>query len=200
MLIAFEGLDQSGKATQARRLRTHLEGRRPIVHALSFPEYETPIGRELRSALAGDRQYGPEVMQLLYVANRFEFKTRLDAWLAADAVVICDRYQASSIAYGEAQGLSVEWLSDIQRGLPEAQLTVLLDIDPHTAVRRKSAGRDKYERDLGLLARVRESYRRQAAAHGWVVVNGEEEPDRVAAQVAQAATFALGLPSTRARS
>jgi thymidylate kinase len=44
-------------------------------------------------------------MQLLYIANRFEYKPRLDLWLAAGDVVICDRYRASSVAYGEAHGL-----------------------------------------------------------------------------------------------
>ena len=44
-------------------------------------------------------------MQLLYVANRHERKPLIEGWLAAGAVVICDRYLASSVAYGEAFGL-----------------------------------------------------------------------------------------------
>ena len=44
-------------------------------------------------------------MQLLYIANRYEYRPRSSGWLAAGAVVVCDRYLASSIAYGEAQGL-----------------------------------------------------------------------------------------------
>jgi dTMP kinase len=174
MLIAIEGLDQSGKETQARHLRARIESDGRKVHAVSFPDYETPLGQELRKALAGERDFTPEVMQLLYVANRFEYKPRLDLWLGADAVVVCDRYRASSVAYGEAQGLDPVWLEDIQRFLPAATLTVLLDIAPETAASRKQAGRDRYERDLGLLARVRESYRRQAARHGWIVIDGEQ--------------------------
>ena len=82
MLIAFEGLDQSGKETQTRHLRARLEqlGRR--VHPLSFPDYSTPIGQEIKQALAGERDFPPDVLQLLYVANRFEYKPRLDLWLA----------------------------------------------------------------------------------------------------------------------
>ena len=78
--------------------------------------------------------------------------------------LVCDRYLASSIAYGEAQGLDPGWLADIQRFLPPPDLTILLDIAPETAVQRKAAGRDRYERDLALLSRVRDSYRRQAAS------------------------------------
>jgi dTMP kinase len=180
MLIAFEGLDQSGKETQARHLRARIaqEGRR--VHALSFPDYETPVGRELAKALAGEREFDAEVMQLLYVANRFEYRRRLDLWLTSGDVVVCDRYRASSIAYGEAHGLDPTWLADIQRFLPPAAVTVLLDIAPETAVHRKQAGRDRYERDLALLGRVRDSYRRQAAAADWVLIDGELSKDQVA--------------------
>jgi dTMP kinase len=186
MLIAFEGLDQSGKETQARHLRARLERDGLRVHSLSFPEYDTPIGEELRKALAGERDFNPEVMQLLYVANRLEFKARLQRWITAGDVVICDRYRASSIAYGEAHGLDGRWLSEIQRHLPDAVLTVLLDIGPKTAAARKQTGRDKYERDFALLSRVRDSYRRQAAEGNWILIDGEQTKDQVTAAVEQA--------------
>jgi len=182
MLIAFEGLDQSGKETQARHLRARIEQDRK-VHPLSFPDYDTPIGREIASALAGEREFGPDVMQLLYVANRCEYLPKIEMWLAADAVVMCDRYRASSIAYGEAQGLDPAWLNDIQRYLPPATITVLLDIAPETAVQRKATGRDRYERDLSLLSRVRESYRRQAQQSDWILINGEASKDDVCAAI-----------------
>jgi dTMP kinase len=183
MLIAFEGLDQSGKETQARHLRARIEQDGRKVHPVSFPDYNTPVGAEIARALAGDREFGPDVMQLLYVANRCEYRPKIEMWLAAGGVVVCDRYRASSVAYGEAQGLNPEWLSDIQRYLPPATLTVLLDIAPETAVKRKATGRDRYERDLALLGRVRDSYRRQAAQSDWVLINAEGSKDDVRAAV-----------------
>ena len=78
--------------------------------------------------------------------------------------MICDRYMASSIAYGEAHGLDPPGSPRSQRFLPPPELTILLDIAPETAVGRKAVDRDRYERDLALQARVRASYRRQAAA------------------------------------
>ena len=200
MLIVFEGLDQSGKETQARTLRARLEqdGRR--VRSLSFPEYETPIGREIRHALDGARDFSADVMQLLYVANRLEFKARLELWLGAGDIVVCDRYCASTIAYGEAQGLDSGWLNEIQRYLPKADITVLLDIAPDTAVRRKATNRDRYERDLGLLARVRDSYKRQAAAAGWCLIDAEAPKEIVAEAVEAAVLSRLAPPSARARS
>ena len=194
-LIAFEGLDQSGKQTQAESLRDHLTAQGRVCQMLSFPDYATPIGTEIAKALHGERDYPPDVLQLLYVANRGEKRARIEAWIAEGVVVICDRYVASSIAYGEAHGLDARWLSEIQRFLPAPHLTILLDIAPDTAVGRKTAARDRFERDLELLARVRASYRRQAAAADWVRLEGERAKAEVAADVIRAVETRLGLPS-----
>lgn len=183
LLIAFEGLDQSGKQTQAERLQGHVLASGRVAHLIGFPAYETAIGKEIYEGLHGGREYGPDVMQLLYVANRYEKKPQIAEWMDQGAVVICDRYTASSIAYGEAQGLDGPWLAEIQRFLPLADLTILLDIEPAAAARRKSADRDRYERDLAMLSRVRESYLGQAAAGGWLRLNGDRPKDLVTADV-----------------
>ena len=191
MLIAFEGLDQSGKQTQAELLRDWLKQQGHKSRLVSFPDYATSIGEEIARALQGEREYGADVMQLLYVANRYERKPDLQRWLDGGLVLVCDRYRASSVAYGEAFGLDPAWLAEIQKFLPTASLTILLDIAPETAAKRKSADRDRYERDLALLARVRESYQRQAAEQGWTVLDGERSKDAVAEDVYEAAHSVL---------
>jgi dTMP kinase len=183
LLIAFEGLDQSGKQTQAERLKAEVEARGRTAVLLDFPAYETRIGKEIQDALHGAREYGPDVMQLLYVANRYEKKPQMEKMLADGTIIICDRYLASSVAYGEAHGLDAGWLREIQRYLPPPDLTILLDIAPEIAAGRKTTNRDKYERDLALLSRVRESYRRQAQAADWLRLDGERAKDLVAADV-----------------
>ena len=185
-LIAFEGLDQSGKQTQAERLRDRLKQDGRKARLVSFPDYGTSIGEEIARALQGEREYGADVMQLLYVANRYERKPDLQRWLDGGLILVCDRYRASSVAYGEAFGLDPAWLADMQKFLPPASLTILLDIAPDTAAKRKSADRDRYERDLALLGRVRDSYVRQAAAQGWVVLDGERSKDTIAGDVYEA--------------
>ena len=183
MLIAIEGLDQSGKATQAQLLRDQLRQGGTRARLVSFPDYGTSIGEEIARALQGEREYGPEVMQLLYIANRYERKADLERWLDGGLAVVCDRYVASSVAYGEAQGLDVDWLTQTQRFLPVSDLTILLDIAPELAVERKAKGRDRYERDLSLLGRVRDSYLRQAEQAGWVRVDGDRGKADVAAEI-----------------
>ena len=182
-LIVFEGLDQSGKQTQAERLRDRLTDGGHKVRLVSFPDYNTHIGDELAKALAGEREYSAEVMQLLYVANRYEWKGKIAGEKDAGTIVVCDRYLASSIAYGEAQGLDVAWLTEIQKYLPQPDLTFLLDIPPEVSARRKTEDRDKYERDLSLLARVRESYLRQASKAGWMRLDATRDPAAIAADV-----------------
>ena len=173
VLIAFEGLDQSGKQTQAELLRDRLKEDGRKARLVSFPDYGTSIGEEIARALQGEREYGADVMQLLYVANRYERKPDLERWLDGGLILVCDRYRASSVAYGEAFGLDAEWLETIQKYLPPPALTILLDIAPETAAKRKSA--------------VRESYMRQAMANGWLVVDGERAKETIAGDVYAAA-------------
>jgi dTMP kinase len=193
-LIAFEGLDQSGKQTQAERLLDAFRSSGLNAEFLTFPEYTTAIGMEIGRALQGERDYQPDTLQLLYIANRFEFRSRINVWLESGTMVVCDRYLASSIAYGEAQGLDAAWLTDIQRFLPQPSLTMLLDIPPDASLNRKRVARDKFERDLPLLGRVRESYLRQAAAsESWVRIEGDLDKDAVSQAVLSAVRSRLGL-------
>jgi dTMP kinase len=182
-LIAFEGLDQSGKQTQAEMLRDRLAAAGRAVRLLSFPSYDTHLGAEIGRLLHGEREYGADTAQLLYIANRFEWKPEIEMELARGTILLCDRYLASSIAYGEAQGLDAAWLTDTQKYLPQPDLTVLLDIAPDVSASRKAANRDKYERDLALLGRVRESYLRQSSAPRWLRLEAGRDRDQVAADV-----------------
>ena len=192
-LVAFEGLDQSGKQTQAERLLAAFRAAGHQAEFLTFPAYETAIGIEIEHALRGRRDYQPDTLQLLYIANRFEFRTRILDWLAAGTMVVCDRYLASSIAYGDAQGVDATWLTTIQAPLPQPSLTLFMDMTPEVSLGRKKADRDKFERDMPLLGRVRESYIRQSSAPGWARINAEQDKDAVTADVLSAVRSRLGL-------
>jgi thymidylate kinase len=130
---------------------------------------------------------------LLYVANRYEYRPEIERAMASGGIVVCDRYLASSVAYGEAQGLDAGWLMTIQRYLPPPSLTVLLDIPPERSLERKQRARDRYEQDLALLGRVRDSYRRQAAAPSWVTLDGSHDKDSVRNAVVSVVHSQLGL-------
>ena len=164
---------------------------RRTVRLLSFPDYDTAIGAEIGRALKGERDYGPDVMQLLYVANRYEWKKEIARATEAGEVVVCDRYLASSVAYGSAQGLDQAWLLDIQKHLPLPDITFLLDIPPGVSARRKTSDRDKYERDLALLGRVRDTYLALSTSAGWLRLDADRDREAVAAEVEAAVLKAL---------
>ncbi len=191
LLIAFEGLDQSGKQTQAERLRDRLttSGRR--VRLLSFPDYSTSIGSEIGLALRGERpvRRGADATAVRGEPLRVERRrSSASARRGRSSCAIAMSPRASPTARRKASTPS-GWPS-IQKHLPPADLTFLLDIAPEVSARRKRTDRDKYERDLGLLARVRDSYIRQAA-NGWVPLDADRDRGEVAADVYAAVSARL---------
>ena len=178
-LIAVEGIDQAGKWTVCERLAGELRAAGIRVELTGFPDYATPLGEEIRRFLAGERGYPPESRQLLYAANRWERAGDLRAWLTDGRAVVVDRYVASGIAYGAAQGLDPEWMAWVERGLPAADLTILLDIRPEVSVARKSAARDAYEGQTDLLRRAREAYLRLAQDPSWRTVDASGDREAV---------------------
>ena len=178
-LIAVEGIDQAGKWTVCERLTRELRAAGVPAELTGFPDYATPLGEEIRRFLAGARSYPPQARQLLYAANRWERASDLRAWLADGRAVVVDRYVASGIAYGAAQGLDLDWMLAVERGLPVADLTILLDIPPEVSVARKLAARDAYEGQTDLLGRAREVYLRLAQSPGWRVVDASGDRETV---------------------
>lgn len=187
MLLALEGIDRAGKGTQSGMLQAawEREGRRAVC--LHFPAYETPIGKEIAAFLRGEREFGPETLQMLYAANRYEKRAELLQMRSQADLVLLDRYATSGRVYGQAMGLEREWLRNLDRGLPQPDLVVLLDLDPGEAARRRrEAGEDIIERQRTFMEQVREIYREEARREGWVVVDGAHPPGEVHARIREA--------------
>ena len=174
LFICVEGVDQSGKKTQVGLLIKRLKEKGLQVEETAFPDYNTPIGKEIQAFLSGNREYNVHVRHILYAANRWERKKDLVEWLNKKRLVIVNRYSPSNLAYGLANGLNLEWLLNLEKGLPEADLIIVLDTSPEVSFKRKRVGRDIYERDLSFLRKVREAYIQLSQKFQWVVVNGEK--------------------------
>ncbi|RME50563.1 MAG: dTMP kinase, partial [Deltaproteobacteria bacterium] len=168
-IVVFEGIDQAGKATQTERLAALLEARGYATLRLAFPAYETPIGREIGAFLSGGVEIPLHVRHLLYAANRYEFKAQIERSVAEGTIVLIDRYSASGIVYGMAHGLPRGWLEALEAELPAPDFVFFLDLSPETARRRKRTARDRYERNLPLLATCRRLYREECErSAGWI--------------------------------
>lgn len=200
MIIALEGADQAGKSTQARMLAAALGRRGLSTETLEFPDYATPVGRQIAASLrragaaAGSGSPPPQLLHVLLAANRWEALPRIRRALDARSVVLMNRYYHSNLVYGLARGMGRGWLEGLDAGLPESDLVVVLDVDPSESFRRKAAGRDAFEGDAHLLERVRSLYRAEARRNGrrrWKVVNAHGPRRAVHARVLAAAAPAV---------
>jgi dTMP kinase len=202
--IAFEGPEGSGKSTQARALATALEadGRRVC---LTREPGGTAIGEQIRAILLDHANSAmlPETEALLYTAARAQHVGDvIRPALAANEVVVCDRFLDSTLVYqGVGRGLAVDALAAVQRfaiGGLEPDLRVLLDLPVERGLQRRRAGLEEFNRldaaDLAFHERVRRGYLDRARANptGWVVVDADDDPDVVAARVVDAVRERLG--------
>jgi dTMP kinase len=190
-LIAIEGIDQAGKRTQAHLLATKFRRMGRPVSVWSFPDYRTPVGKQLRAYLKRRIRLDPHTVHLLYAANKWEVADKLTNRLEHGDVVIVNRYTPSNLVYGVAHGLPHDWLASLEEQLPKPDVVVVLDVSPRTSLRRKHRGRDVHESDLQYLSRVRRTYRSLARKYDWAVVEGRMEPGKVGRIVWERAVASL---------
>ena len=172
LLICVEGVDQSGKKTQVDLLVKRLNEHGFRVEEVSFPDYDTMIGKEIEAFLKGKREYNSQVRHMLYAANRWERREDIESWLNKGELVVVDRYYPSNLAYGLANGLDLDWLLNLEKGLPDADLVIVIDVSTKISFNRKRLNRDVYERDFQFLREVREAYIQLSKRFNWRVLEG----------------------------
>ncbi|MEP6909608.1 MAG: dTMP kinase [Actinomycetota bacterium] len=190
MFVTFEGLDGSGKSTQAELLRAHLEELGRDVVATREPG-GTELGEKVRELLLGGTPISPWAEAALFAAARAELVSEVIApALERGADVVCDRYLDSSLAYqGIARALGVDRVLalniDAIRGiLPD--VTFLLLIDPEDALRRSGSASDRIEREgEEFLRAVDKAYRELGSIFGGriVTLDGSRPPKEIAKEV-----------------
>ena len=179
-IIVFEGIDKAGKTTQAKLLEKKLGSK---CVRIDFPDYSSPIGKEIRQFLDGKRNYPDEVKMILLSANRWEKKGEIEKMVSKGTTVIMNRYYQSNLVYGISKGLKLDWLLSLDNGLPKADLVIVIDIRPKTLVSRSKNVVDTFEKDLELIRRVKKNYRILANKFNWQTVEGEKSVDEVHGQV-----------------
>jgi len=171
ILIGIEGIDAVGKRTQTSILNSWFRSKGYTIRAVSFPDYGTTLGIEIKKFLLGDRGYPPEVKHMLFAANRWEKKDELESILSRTGIVVVNRYSESNLAYGVANGLKLEWLVNLEAGLPKTDEVIVLDAPPAVLRSRRQRSKDEYERNVGLQERTREAYLKLAGDFGWKVID-----------------------------
>ena len=199
LFIVLEGGDASGKSTQARQLADRLRSNgRDVVE--TFEPGATQTGAAIRALLLdGDGPVDPTTEALLLAADRAQEVTDvIRPALGRGADVVSDRFVPSSLAYqGVGRGLGVERVEKLNRwatGGLEPDVVVVLDVDEAVATSRRDAPGDRLERaGAEFHAAVRDAYRTLGADRGWVVIDGNDDPELVSERVWAVVRERLGL-------
>jgi dTMP kinase len=183
VLITFEGIDRSGKSTQARMLADALGDEAMLVREPGG----TPSAERIRELVKDpDVELSPITETLLFGAARAELvATVIRPALADGRIVICDRYIDSTVAYqGGARGLGIEKVEELNEWITDglsADLTFLLDVAPAQA-RSRPGDTDRLEEEGEPLQRaVAEAYEVLARRHPerYVRIDGSRPVDEV---------------------
>lgn len=193
MLIVIEGVDCSGKETQAARLFERLRAEGKDVERISFPDYESEASGPVKMYLRGDfgksaYDVNPYAASVLFAADRFaSYKTKWREKLSG--IVIADRYVTSNMVHQAAKISDIEekrkyiaWLYDLEYEkleLPKPDLVLFLDMPPEISARLNSERKNKitgenkkdiHEEDLKYLRESYENAHFAAREQGWTVI------------------------------
>lgn len=209
-LIVIEGLDGSGKATQAKILADRLKALGHTVRKLEFPDYDSPSSALVKMYLGGEFGSKPGDVNA-YAASAFYAVDRAAGYLSDwkrdcgnGTILLCDRYCTSNIIYqmakvaeNERDGF-IDWAADFEYdklGLPRPDMVIYLDVDPDVSqklMEKRYSGdnskKDLHESNLGFLLSCRESALYAAEKCGWKLLDccrdGEIKPiDEIAADI-----------------
>lgn len=197
MIITLEGVDRSGKSTQAAMLVEWMRGLGYETRLFKFPDYSTPAGRLIAGHLKSGRA-DPKTLHALMAENRQERLGDIRRAMSEAHVLVMDRYVESNMAYGLANGLDRRWLARLDKGMPKSDAVILLEMDAAKAFGRRADG-DSFESDRPFMERVAEAYRREARTRRWCVVLGGLDPPVVHNAVMACAVQAISEALRRGR-
>ena len=191
-LIVFEGTDGSGKATQSRLLREHLDEDGVYLKNITFPRYGKPSAAMVQEYLDGNLGKNPGdvnayAASMFYAMDRYaSYKQDWGQWYEDGGVVLSDRYTTSNAVHQtskepeEKQDAYLHWLYDFEYdklGLPRPDLTIYLDVPTdytEKLLRAREADTntkaDIHEQDMQYLATCRKAGKKAAEYYGWTVI------------------------------
>lgn len=198
LFIAVEGLDGSGKSTQAMKLVEFIFSKYKkidsilLTHEPTHSKFGAEISQRLSEANRDPSSHSKERMLELFVLDREDHvDTMIAPALSQKAVVICDRYKYSTIAYQSAQGVPIAHAIEENAGFPIPDITLLFNISIENAVARlEKTGKelDKFEK-AAFLEKVKDQYLKLPALlarEKIVLINANATVDQVHADVVRA--------------
>jgi len=193
MIVVIEGGDQAGKKTQTELLFKALKKRKIKTKTFSFPDYSTPVGKEIKKYLGGKRKFPPQTIHCLLAANRWEKLNQISQARSKYSVLIMNRYYQSNLIYGLANGLKQDWLENLDAGLPKADLVILLDVSQKESFHRKKTKRDKFEKNEEFLKKISKIYRDIGKKKHWKIIDASQSKEKVHQEVLKNFSKKIGL-------
>lgn len=185
-LIVFEGIDGSGKATQAKLLLGFFKREKISAEFISFPRYDSVWGKMIRRYLDGEfgevGDVDPYLTSVLYAGDRLAASMQIKGWLDKGKLVVCDRYIGSNLAHQAAKLQTpnsklqfIKWLEKLEYGedkIPKEDLVILLSVPVEVSQELMDDRKlDIHEIDADYLEKVTREYESLARERkNWVKV------------------------------
>ena len=184
LLIAFEGLDRTGKSTQIVNLHKFLtQTLQKKSEILKFPQRDSDVGKLIDLYLKKKTVLGDELVHLLFSANRWEFKDYILDTLKSGTSVILDRYAYSGVAYSTAKGLDFNWCFAPDIGLPAPDLVFYFEVESADLLAvRPDFGVEIYEK-TDFQNSVLKVYKNKLVEKDWVRLNPLQSIEEITGQV-----------------
>jgi len=207
-LIVIDGIDGSGKQTQTELLVKKFQSLNRPVATLDFPQYENNFfGKMVRRYLNGEfgpaTEVSPYLASVLYAADRFESKNKIQAWLDEGKTVILDRYYTSNLIHQAAKLSAAEldkftdWDQQMEFDIfqiPQPDLVIYLSVEPkiaHDLIAQRGQGHDGHD-TLEHMEKSAATCRQTAQKLNWQTIectrNGQILPiEKIAEKIWQLA-------------
>jgi len=181
--IVIEGLDGSGKTTQAKLIAARLSRSHNAIYTAEPSQGK--IGTYIREAcLYGENRLLNTVEALLFAADRIEHvEHEIKPALAKGRLVLSDRYVYSSLAYQGSAGLSTAWISEINKHALKPDFAIFIDVLPEDVLQRLRRRRSVME-NLETQRKVREIYMQYVEKGELSRINGNKSMKEVAEDLA----------------
>ncbi|MBI2599495.1 dTMP kinase [Candidatus Daviesbacteria bacterium] len=186
-LIVFEGIDGSGKTTQANLLANYLKTQNIPFEVINFPRYEENLyGKLVRRYLEGEfgslKDVNPYLAALVYAGDRALAKDLIANWLNEGKIVIANRYVSSSKAHlganlkDEEKQKFIDWIEQLEyqtNKIPKEDLTIFLKVEPKVG-QQNALDRNRpdiHEENLEHEVKTNRIYQELAAGPTWYTIN-----------------------------
>lgn len=183
IFICIEGIDASGKSTQAHWLVRNLR-RKGFDTIYTTEPSKGEVGSFIRRYVLQRKRRVPAVVEaLLFAVDRVDhIESRIEQALESGKIVISDRYVYSSLAYQGAAGLDIRWIEQINRMASPPDLAIYLDVPPVVVVKRMRRRRSVME-TLKNLRKVRKVYLQLVRKRRLVLIDGNRPANEVAQSI-----------------